>query len=244
MTKTRHIDVRLMSTFLHPGDDSRPPSWRLLLGELRVVLAWLFYKLWSRPHPLPDIGEGLPVITLPGFMASDLAMRQLRSSLRAAGFRAYGWGLGRNRGATADLIARIDARVDEVIAREGRAPALVGWSLGGLFAREYAKHYPHKVARVITMGTPFSGSRRANHAWRLYQLVAGHDVDAPPVPFHPAAKPPVPTVALWSPQDGIVAANCARGEAHERDAAVEVRCRHISFVFAPAAARALVQALV
>lgn len=236
--------MRLMSGLLHPFDDSRAPSWRLLLGELRVVLAWLFYKLWSRPHALPDIGEGLPVITLPGFMASDLAMRQLRSSLRAAGFRAYGWGLGRNRGATVDLIAQIDARVDAVIAREGRVPALVGWSLGGLFAREYAKHHPHKVARVVTMGTPFSGSRRANHAWRLYQLVAGHDVDAPPVPFHPAAKPPVPTFALWSASDGIVAVASARGEPHERDAAIEVNCRHISFSFAPAAARAVVQVLV
>lgn len=223
---------------------ARPPSWLLLLAELRSVLAWIFYRFVARPHPLPNIGGDLPVITLPGFMASDLAMRQLRSSLRGAGFRAYGWGLGRNRGTTADILDRLDARVDEIIAREGRLPALVGWSLGGLFAREYAKTYPHKVARVVTMGTPFSGSRRANHAWRLYQLVAGHDVDTPPLPLHPAAKPPVPTFALWSASDGIVAASCARGLPHESDHAAEVNCRHISFSFAPAAARAVVQALV
>lgn len=225
------------------GAAHRPPHWRLLVAELRAVLAWIYYRLWSRPHDLPPIGDGLPVITLPGFMASDIAMRQLRSSLRAAGFRAYGWGLGRNRGTTPDILERIDARVDEVIAREGRLPALVGWSLGGLFAREYAKAFPHKVARVVTMGTPFSGSRRANHAWRLYEMVAGHSVDAPPVPLHPAAKPPVPTFALWSPNDGIVSASCARGLPHERDHAIEVNCRHISFSFAPAAARAVAFAL-
>jgi pimeloyl-ACP methyl ester carboxylesterase len=222
----------------------RPPSWLLLLAELRSVLAWIFYRFWTRPQVMPRIGDDLPVITLPGFMASDLAMRQLRSNLRAAGFRAYGWGLGRNRGATVDMLDQLDQRIDEVIAREGRAPALVGWSLGGIYAREYAKLYPHKVARVVTMGTPFSGSRRANHAWRLYELVAGHDVDTPPVPLHPASKPSVPTFALWSASDGIVAANCARGLPHERDAAIEVNCRHISFSFAPAASRAVVRALV
>jgi pimeloyl-ACP methyl ester carboxylesterase len=226
------------------SSESRPPSWRLLLGELRVVTSWLFYRLWSRPHAMPKFGDGQPVIALPGFMASDLAMRQLRSNLRAAGFRSYGWGLGRNRGITADMLDRLDARVNEIIAREGQAPALVGWSLGGLIAREYAKVHPHKVARVVTMGTPFSGSRRANHAWRLYEFVAGHKVDDPPVALHPAAKPPVPTVALWSALDGVVAASSARGLPHESDRAVEVRCRHISFSFAPAAARAVVHALV
>ena len=221
----------------------RPPSWLLLVAELRAVLAWIFFRFFTRPFVTSEIGDGQPVITIPGFMASDLAMRQLRSSLRAAGFRAYGWGLGRNRGVTADMLDRLDARVDEIIEREGRVPALVGWSLGGLYAREYAKLYPHKVARVVTMGTPFSGSRRANHAWRLYQLVAGHDVDSPPVALHPAPKPPVPTFALWSPNDGIVAAACARGLPHESDAAIEVNCRHISFSFAPAAARAVVRVL-
>jgi len=227
-----------------PEGFERPPSWLLLVAELRAVASWIFYRLWARPHDLPMIGNDLPVITIPGFMASDLAMRQLRSSLRAAGFRAYGWGMGRNRGTTTDMLERIDARVDEIIAREGRLPALVGWSLGGLFAREYAKVHPHKVARVVTMGTPFSGSRRANHAWRLYQMVAGHDVDSPPLAMHPAAKPPVPTIALWSASDGIVAAACARGLPHESDYAVEVNCRHISFSFAPSAARAVVYALV
>src|SRR3546814_1677332 len=86
-----------------------------------------------------------------------------------------------NRGATADIIERIDGRVPWIIDRTGRAPALVGWSLGGIYAREYAKHHPGKVARVVTLGSPFSGSRRANRAWRLYHLIARHPVDHPPI---------------------------------------------------------------
>ncbi len=207
------------------------------------MLGWLLSRLRPRLFGVPDVGGGQPVMTIPGFMARDIAMRQLRSNLRAAGFRAYGWGLGRNRGVTADVLDRLDARVDEIIAREGRPPALVGWSLGGLYAREYAKHHPEKVARVVTMGTPFSGSRRANHAWRLYQLIAGHDVDAPPLAVHPAAKPAVPTIALWSPRDGVVSAASASGLPSERDAAVRLDCRHIGFAYAPAATLAVIVAL-
>ena len=99
-----------------------------------------------------------------------------RADLRRAGFRCYAWGLGFNRGATADIIERIDTRVQWIIDRTGYAPALVGWSLGGIYAREYAKHHPDKVARVVTLGSPFSGSRRANRAWRLYRRLGFTDV--------------------------------------------------------------------
>ncbi len=227
-----------------PDDLARPPHWRLLLAELRTLAAWILARLRPRLFAVPQIGDGQPVITIPGFMASDMAMRQMRSNLRAAGFRAYGWGQGRNRGVTADILQRLDARVDEIIAREGRVPALVGWSLGGLYAREYAKHHPHKVARVVTMGSPFSGSRRANHAWRLYRMIAGHDVDAPPLALHPAPKPPVPTIALWSPHDGVVAAPCARGLPHESDRSIAIACRHIAFVISPVATLAVIDSLV
>src|SRR3546814_1903900 len=132
-------------------------------------------------------------MVLPGFLSGDWATKALRADLRRAGFRCYAWGLGFNRGATADIIERIDGRVQWIIDRTGRAPALVGWSLGGIYAREYAKHHPGKVARVVTLGSPFSGSRRANRAWRLYHLIARHPVDNPPIDFHPAPRPEMPT---------------------------------------------------
>ena len=119
--------------------------------------------------------------------------------------------------------------------RHGRPVALVGWSLGGLFAREIAHRIPDRVSRVITMGTPFSGDPRANNAWRAYQLITGHAVDAPPIDCVFAAKPPVPTIALWSPRDGIIAPRSACGWPDERDRAVALRCNHLGFAASPEA---------
>lgn len=117
--------------------------------------------------------------------------------------------------------------------KEGEPLVLVGWSLGGLFAREVAKRHPEAVRLVVTMGTPFSGDRRANNAWRAYQLIAGHSVDEPPIGQDMSAKPPVPTVALWSARDGIVSPRSACGRKGERDLAIPMRCTHLGFAAHP-----------
>lgn len=221
----------------------RPPRLRLLLSELRVARDWVRARTRPAVVDQPDCGDGAPVITLPGFCAGDLSMGQMRRNLRAAGFRARGWQLGPNLGARPDTIERIHARVCAVADREGRSVHLVGWSLGGVFAREYAKHFPDQVASVVTMGSPFYGSRRANHAWRLYRLIAGHSVDEPPIALHPAARPDVPTFALWSERDGVVAAHCARGTEAERDRAIQLDCGHLGFAYAPDSVAAVIACL-
>lgn len=225
------------------GLTQQPPPLRLLLGELRVARDWARARWRPSVVDSPFVGDGAPVITLPGFCASDVSMGQMRRNLRAAGFRARGWQLGANLGARPDTIARIHDRVSAVADREGRSVHLVGWSLGGVFAREFAKHHPDLVASVVSMGSPFSGSRRANHAWRLYRLIAGHSVDNPPIALHPAAKPKVPTFALWSERDGVVAATCAMGREDERDHAIRLDCGHLGFAFAPDAVAAVIDCL-
>lgn len=184
-------------------------------------------------------GDGRDVLVLPGFLASDVATTRLRKSLNAAGFRAHAWGLGRNFGIKSDVLHRIDARLDRLV--EQRPVTLIGWSLGGLIAREYAKHAPHRVDKVITLGSPFSGDLRANNAWRLYEFVAGHKVDAPPIEAEPSVKPPVPTIALWSRRDGVVAPRSACGEPGEADSHVELGCTHMAFVADPIAIRTICQ---
>ena len=125
--------------------------------------------------------------------------------------------MGLNRGVTEDIVDRIAERVERFGA--GEKVILVGWSLGGLYARVVAQERPDLVEKVVTLGSPFSGDRRRNNnVWRLYEWVAGHPVNDPPIDKDPEVKPPVPTLAIWSRRDGIVAPAGARGEPHERDA--------------------------
>nr|WP_301287193.1 alpha/beta hydrolase [Sphingobium sp. OAS761] len=188
-------------------------------------------------------GDGRPILLIPGLMASERRMDLMRHILCAAGYDAHDWGQGRNFGPRPDSLERIDRRVD-AIRRGNDAPVtLVGWSLGGLYAREYAKVAAEKVAGVVTLGTPFSGDPRANHAWRLYQFVSGFSVDRPPFPCAREEKPPVPTLALWSRRDGVILPECAKGRAGERDKAMEVDCTHMGFAAAPEGILAVGRAL-
>lgn len=156
-------------------------------------------------------------------------------AIEEAGHRVHEWGLGFNFGPTAENFAYLMRRVGDLAIGHGAPVVLVGWSLGGLFAREIARRQPEHVARVITMGTPFSGDPRANNAWRAYQVITGHAVDEPPVEdCNFAAKPPVPTIALWSPRDGVVLPRAACGWPGERDRAVSLRCTHLGFANDPA----------
>lgn len=171
--------------------------------------------------------HGPRVMVLPGFLATDRTTFGLQRALAAAGYRVTGWGMGLNRGARADTIERIVDRIERFGA--GQPILLVGWSLGGLFAREVAKARPDLVSRVVTLGSPFSGDLRANNVWRLYETIAGHSIDALPIEADLEAKPPVPTLAIWSRRDGVVAPLSARGRDGQSDRQVELDSTHMGF---------------
>lgn len=205
--------------------DGRPPSrWHLLRES--AALAARFYRSFGA---LGERGsaDAKPLMVVPGFLANDRTTLGLQRALAAAGYRVAGWGLGLNKGARADTIDRIVERL-ELFGR-GRPALLVGWSLGGIYAREVAKARPDLVDKVVTLGSPFSGDRRSNNVWRLYEWVAGHPVDDPPIASRLEEKPPVPTLALWSRRDGIVAVCAARGEEGECDQAIQLDCSHMGF---------------
>lgn len=221
------------------SDDAAPPGLALRLRELASLAALRWFNLIAAVGDRPDGGE--PVLVIPGFLASDKSTRVLRRALVAGGYRAYGWDLGFNWGARADLFDRLEAQLDRA-ARHGPV-SLVGWSLGGVYARELAKRRPEDIKRVITLGSPFSGNLRANNAWRLYEMVNGHKVDAPPIDVRVHEKPPVPTTAFWSRRDGIVAPASARGRAEERDEAIELDCTHLGFMTAQSSIQAVLAKL-
>jgi len=191
------------------------------------ALASRFYRAFGK---LGERGpaEGPKLLVIPGFLATDRTTLGLQRALAKAGFRVTGWGMGLNRGVTEKVVDEIAERVERFGA--GGKVILVGWSLGGLYARVVARERPDLIEKVVTLGAPFAGDRRRNNnVWRLYEWVVGHPVNDPPIDKDPAVKPPVPTLAIWSRRDGIVAPAGARGEPHQRDAELELDCSHMGF---------------
>ncbi|QKG70371.1 esterase/lipase family protein [Erythrobacter mangrovi] len=225
----------------HP-QDARGPRLPLLLREF----LWPFEILarqFRRAPAFAPARDPQTVMLLPGFGSSAVRMRWMARQLERAGHRTKRWGLGINLGATADRLAQVERRLVALFEREGKPIVLVGWSLGGVIARELAKAHPDKVAKVITLGSPFSGSPRANNGWRAYQAIAGHRVDEPEIETVIAEKPPVETVALWSPRDGVVHPRSACGKPGERDRAIAVRCSHMGMVLTHRAVAAVLTEL-
>jgi pimeloyl-ACP methyl ester carboxylesterase len=216
------------------GDDAPPKG--LHLSEL----AWNGMRLirhFAKRGPRGPL-DGEPVLVIPGFLCSDQTTLALRKELAAAGFRVHGWKLGWNMGARADTVDKIRERVEAL--GHGKPILIVGWSLGGLYAREFARYHPEHVKAVITLGTPFSGDPRQNTVWRLYEWVARHPVTDPPIP-RITDKPGVPHLAIWSRRDGLIAPRAARGLPHESDKQVELMCHHMAFGVSRSTARKVVR---
>ena len=199
-----------------------------------AALASRFWRGFGHNRPRGP-GQGEPALVIPGFMAGDRTTLELRRALGASGFRVYPWRQGWNRGARPDTLERLKRALAAV---PGNAPVLlVGWSLGGLYARELARATPERVRAVVTLGTPISGDlRQSTNVWRLYEWFAGHPVDDPPL-ANDENKPPVPSLAIWSRRDGIIAAASARGAGHCRDRAVEIDSMHMGFAVSRRATR-------
>jgi pimeloyl-ACP methyl ester carboxylesterase len=161
-----------------------------------------------------DRGDGHPVLVLPGFATSDRAMRLLRRYLKKLGYEAHAWDLGRNLGSRAVGAEgeKLAERLDTIHEDAGRKVSLVGWSLGGIMARELAKQAPDKVRQVITLASPFTGDPQACRVTRLYEQVTGERLDSPENRERADAwrkSPPVPCTAIFSRADGIVSwRNC------------------------------------
>ena len=186
-------------------DPADPPSRELLLLEVRAVAELVAFFSMIPLLRLAPPGDGHPVLVLPGLAAGDLSTRPLRAFLKDRGYRAHGWKLGRNLGPRPGVEADMQARLAQLHERYGRTVSIVGWSLGGVYARELARRAPAHVRSVITLGSPFAGDPRASHAWELYELASGRRADDWPGRERMKQPPPVPATAIYSRSDGIVA---------------------------------------
>lgn len=217
------------------GDDRPPPGW-MRLREVATLVAHAPRQVGRLGPRGPEDGD--PVLVIPGFVANDRTTMELRRALAEAGYRVHGWGFGFNRGVREDTLEKLENCLDRLEAKQ--PVLLVGWSLGGLYARELARRCPAKVRAVVSLGSPISGDLRQNNVWRLYELVARHKIDATPIP-RIVDKPPVPTLSIWSRRDGIIAPRAAYGLDGERDKAVELPSAHMEFACSRRVTRRVVQ---
>lgn len=192
-----------MAAVIEESDVRSPALGWLLLEGGRA--AWE-YGAYTAALPLlrrAARGDGHPVLVLPGLAASDFSTRPLRGFLRGLGYYVHGWRLGRNTGRT-ELLAQLVPRFHELRERHERRISLVGWSLGGIYAREIAKLAPDDVRQVITLGSPFAGPPHTSNVTRLYRWLSGRPAETPPG-IELAEPPPVPTSSIYSRSDGVVA---------------------------------------
>jgi pimeloyl-ACP methyl ester carboxylesterase len=184
--------------------DERRPSKLLLLLETRAL-----WEMSSLPLALPWLrarvprGDGHPVLVLPGLLATDKATVPLRRFLVKRGYEAVGWGQGRNLGPREGVLGRMRETLAELHQRTGRKVSVIGWSLGGVYARELARETPEQVRQVITLGSPLYGAAEASsNGASVYKLASGLDASEPGI--RGDGPPPVPMTSIYTRGDGII----------------------------------------
>jgi pimeloyl-ACP methyl ester carboxylesterase len=183
----------------------RPPGLGLLLAEVRGIFEFNASLMLSPLLMRAPRGDGHPVLTLPGFLASDLSMAPMRRYLGELGYDSYAWKMGRNIGGVSRMRASLRDRLAEIYGRCGRKVSLVGWSLGGVYARDLALQAPDMVRYVVTLASPFTNDIRATNATRLYEALSGEAVeDNSELRMAIAGDLPVPTTSIYSRTDGVV----------------------------------------
>ena len=220
-------------TDLPDADAALAPTRRMVRREWRMALELASAAVRTRDLNRWPQGDGHPVIVLPGFLAGPESTVFLRSHLRRLGYRAHDWRHGRNLGVRPGLTDALEDLLLEIHDRYGRPVSLVGWSAGGIYAREMARALPDYTRCVITLGSPFRGNPTATRAWRTYNLLNRGDhhenlftAEARAVRAAPLS---VPTTCIYSRVDGIVAWECCTSVPAPQTENIEVRATHLGY---------------
>lgn len=207
-------------------------SWELAAGV--AALPWL--------HFAPR-GDSHPVLVLPGLIASDRSTCLLRHFLARRGYEVHGWGLGRNLGPRPNVEEAMLAIIDRLHARSARKVSLIGQSLGGAYARLLAAQRPDLVRCVITLGSPIGGHPRSSNAWRIYEFTSGESAVDPRRWQKVRQAPRVPTTAIYSRSDGVVAWQDSLETRGPMTEGIEVVSSHIGMAVHPAVLYAVAERL-
>nr|WP_293882382.1 alpha/beta fold hydrolase [Sphingomonas sp.] len=218
-----------------------PPSAWLVLTELPRALA----ELGSLPLAAPLLmtaprGDGHPVLVLPGMSTTDRSTALLRRYLSALGYDVHAWELGRNLGQRAIGLQgeKLIARLEDIHATTERKVTLVGHSLGGIIARQLSRRRPELVRQIVTLGSPFAGDPRSTNVWKLYEYLCGQRVSDPEIKAQLVEShnaPPVPSSAIYSKADGIVAWQSCLEPNTPTTENIEIPGSHVGLCFNPIA---------
>jgi len=216
-------------------NDSEKVRMRSLNGtsEKRVEPPHLFFAFAELPRALLEFvsllpahplvrnapgGDGHPVITLPGFRGNDTSMNVLRRYLEHWGYDPHPWGLGTNLGIGFDRVyyeRRFLSQLERVARRRGQPVSIIGWSQGGVIARQAAKRRPELVRQVITLGSPIGDSPEATTIWRIFERTSEQEITPELMAYLKEVASPVPQVrctCVYSRSDGIVSPDIAQDQ--------------------------------
>lgn len=213
------------------------PGLPLFLSEPGRAGAELGLFLLSRVlRPQLPTGDGHPVLFLPGLLSDDHPLLPLRRTLRELGYHTHGWRLGFNIGPTFAAMRGMEARIDELSDRYGRPVSLVGWSLGGVYARAMARRRAERVRQVITLGSPIRMAHRGQtRAIGTFERFSHLHVERPEYPLE-AGDPPLtmPATSIYSRFDGIVHWTACLDLPGPRAQNIAVLSSHLGFAYHPA----------
>jgi len=225
------------------NENIKAPNALLMMLEGRApweYAAMLAAMPWLRKLPR---GDGHPVVVFPGLGAADFTTIPLRQFLERQGYVTYPWQQGLNLGPRDGVLQGCLDKVKSVHEKHKEPVSIIGWSLGGIYAREVAKDLPELTRCVITLGTPFTGNPRASNAWRFFEFVSGHSTDDPKVIEQIRKAPPVPTTSIYSKTDGIVAWQCSVNEVGPLAENIGVVASHVGMGMNPIALYAIADRL-
>ncbi len=213
------------------------PSLALLGSEpWRAAFEFVQHKI-ARKAPTRS-GDGHPVIIFPGLATDGGAVAPLRDHCAALGYTAMDWGRGFNTGPQGDIdswLAQLAEHVSALLAGHSQRATLIGWSLGGIYARELGKLLAPQVRQVITIGTPFNATGDHTHVGWLYRLLSGAPAEMDPIlAGRLRTPPPLPTTSIYSRADGVVAwQSCCHAAPGGQVRDIEVSGSHIGMGWNP-----------
>jgi len=217
------------------------PSWRDLMGEGRAVLRARLRRFRADVGGVPR-GDGHPVIVLPAFFCSDGMTRGFRQWLTALGYAAEGWGSGVNLGPTAAAVRAVERQLLESTEEAGEKASFVGVSLGGVLARALTNAHPDRVRRVITVCSPFR-LPTASPLEPIYRALAPLHSGQHLLIGQLTEPPPVPTTAIYSPRDGVVAWRSCIDEPGPNRENIAIDGAHTTMLAHPRALRTIAERL-